>query len=291
MKARLAVGLLSTAEGLGAIGQQTGVFARRGIALEIVRTETTGPVAAAGLANGEWDFCDVGAAPIVEANFQGHDTVVLAAAEAYGALFMVGRRGVDAPAQLAGKRVGVLSRGGQMELSAQVVLDRWGIRDTVEIVVLGTIHRVFDAMVTGAVDGGMLTADFRFWGEHVHGMHPLADVGAEFRHVGPCLAGARGFLRANPDLAKGVVQGYAEAIGVFKADRERMIAILGPYLGIDDRPSLAAIHDFYARQFQDDPRPPADGIQHLIDTYAPRYPGAGPRTVADVCDLSWLDAR
>jgi len=288
MQARLAVGLLSTAEGLGRIGRDTGVFARRGVDLDIVRTETTGPVAAAGLVEGAWDFCDVGAAPIVEANFQGHDTVVLLAAEAYGAVFMVGRRGVDAPAKLSGGRIAVLSRGGQMELSAHVILDRWGIRDQVEIVVLGTIHRVFDALAKGEVDGGMLTADFRFWGEHVHGLVPLADIGAEFRHVGPCLAASRRFLRANPAVASAVVQGYVEAIRVFKAERDRVIAILGAYLGIDDRATLHAIHDFYARQFQDDPRPPADGIQHLIDTYAPRYPAAGPRTVADVCDLSFL---
>jgi NitT/TauT family transport system substrate-binding protein len=288
MKARLATGLLSTAEGLGWIGREAGIFARRGVDFDIVRTETTGPVAVAGLVNGEWDFCDVGAAPIVEANFQGHDTVVVMAAEAYGAVFMVGRRGVDAPEKLRGGRVGVLSRGGQMELSAQVMLDRWRLREAVEIVVLGTIRRVYDALAKGEIDAGMLTADFRFWGEHAHGLHALADIGAEFRHVGPCLAASRRFLRANPEVASAVVQGYVESIRFFKAERDRVIEILGRYLGIPDAPALAAIHAFYSRQFQDDPRPPADGMQHLIDTYAPRYPAAGRRTVADVCDLSWL---
>jgi len=282
VRARLAIGLLSTAEALGWIGREAGVFARLGVDLEIVRTETTGPVAAAGLADGAWDFADVGAAPIVEANFQGRDTVVVLAAEAYGALFLVGRAGIDRPEAIVGGRVGVLSRGGQMELSAIAILSKWGIRDRVRIEVLGTSSRIYDALAMGAIEAGMLTADFRFWGARDHGMHALSNVGEEFRHVGPCLAASRAFLDREHATAAATVRGFVETIHVFKTERARVMPMLSRYLGIDDAAVVAAIHDFYAARFQRVPVPPEDGLRHLIETYAPLYPDAGTRTLADV---------
>lgn len=290
MHARLAIGLLSTAEALGWIGREAGIFARGGVDLEIVRTETTGPVAAAGLVDGRWDFADVGAAPIVEANFQGRDTVVVLAAEAYGALFLVGRAGIDRPQRIAGGRVGVLSRGGQMELSAIAILSKWGLIDHVTIEVLGTSRRIYDALAAGAIEVGMLTADFRFWGAHENGMHALSNVGEEFGHVGPCLAASRAYLDRAPATAAAVVRGFVETIHFFKTERARVVPMLAGYLGIADATVVGAIHDFYAERFQRVPSPPADGLRHLIETYAPRYPDAGPRTLADVTAPAFLDA-
>jgi ABC-type nitrate/sulfonate/bicarbonate transport system substrate-binding protein len=280
---------LSAAESLGWIGRETGIFQRLGVELDIVRTQTTGAVAAAGLSNGDWEFAEVGAAPLVEANFQGRDTVVVLAAEPYSSSFIVGRRGFDAPEKLAGGKIGVLSRGGQTELAANAVLDRWGLRESVEFVVLGTSHRVLDALAAGEVDCGTLTADFRFLGEYRHGFHVLADVGAELRFLGPCVGSSRRWLRAEPDTAVAVLRGFVGAIHLFKTEPGRVIPLLGRYLDITDEPVLAAIHAFYAQKFEADPQPPADGIRRLIETYAPRYPGAGTRTLADVTDSALFD--
>lgn len=290
MRVRLAIGLLSAAESLGWIGREAGIFERLGVDLDIVRSETTGAVAAAGLADGAWELAEVGAAPLVEANFQGRDTVVVLAAEPYSSSFMVGRRGIDAPAKLAGGRMGVLSKGGQTELATMAMLDRWGLRESVAFVILGQSRRVLEALAAGEVDAGMLTADFRFLGEHRHGFHVLGDVGAELRFLGPCLGAARHWLRAAPDAAAAALRGYLETIALFKADPARVVPLLGRYLGIAERPVLEAIHGFYAARFASDPRPPRDGIEHLIATYAPRYPAAGARTFADVTDAEAIAA-
>ena len=64
----LALGLRSTAQSLGVIGRELGVFARHGLDLCIVREETAGPDGARGLLSGEFQFAEFGSVPIVQAS-------------------------------------------------------------------------------------------------------------------------------------------------------------------------------------------------------------------------------
>jgi ABC-type nitrate/sulfonate/bicarbonate transport system substrate-binding protein len=288
-KIRVAIGLLSTAESLDWIGREAGIFARNGIDLDIVRSQTTGPVAAAGLNDGEWDCADVGSQPIVECYLRGVDSIVLLAAEPIGATFLVTRRDVADKSQLAGGRVGVLSTGGQTEFSAIAILRKWGMLDRVALVNLGTAPRIYEALARGEIEGGIFTADHRFLGERQHGMRVLADIGHEFSFLGPCIATSRRFIAADRDLAKRLVRAYVETIHYFKTRGDDVVPMLGRYLSIDDRAVVVDIHRYYADRFQAAPRPPAASLQRLIDSYKDKYPAAASMTPADVTDDSLLD--
>jgi ABC-type nitrate/sulfonate/bicarbonate transport system substrate-binding protein len=288
-RVRVAIGLLSTAESLDWIGREAGIFARHGIDLDIVRSQTTGPVAAGGLNDGSWECADVGSQPIVECHLKGFDSIVLLAVEAIGATFLVTRHDVVDKSQLAGGCIGVLSSGGQTEFSALAILRKWGMLDRVKLVNLGTSPRIYDALAKGEVEGGIFTADHRFLGERQHGMRMMADVGAEFSFLGPCIATSRKFIARDRDLARRLVRAYVETIHFFKTRGDEVVPMLGRYLAIDDPAVVVDIHRYYADRFQAAPRPPAASLQRLIDSYRDAYPAAARMTPSDVTDNSLLD--
>ncbi len=277
----LALGLRSTAQGLGIVGRELGVFARHGLDLRIVREETAGPAGARGLVQGEYQFAEFGSVPVVQAAQQGQGLVILMAAEQVAALYLLGRRGV-ARGDVA--RVGVLSEAGQTGHSARQVLARWD-RHPVELVPLGTYPKVYAALAAGEIDAGVLTADYRLAGEVAHGFHELADLGQELGYQGPVLATTRALARSQPDLVQRVVAAYVETIRVFKSSPAEVARVLQRHLGFVDAQQAAAIQRFYAARFQDRPYASEQGIARVIASL-----GAASIQVSDVLDASFLKA-
>jgi hypothetical protein len=63
---RIATGLRATSQSLGWIGTEAGIFKRLGLDVKFPAMETAGPEAAAGLVRRDWDFAEVGGAPIIQ---------------------------------------------------------------------------------------------------------------------------------------------------------------------------------------------------------------------------------
>lgn len=287
--ARLAVGLLSAAESLGWIGRECGIFRRLGLDLEVGPIEVAGPRTVAGLKEGDWEFAEVGAAPVVEAAIGGADTVILLAPERRAALYLLGRAGIDAPERLAGGRIGVLTTAGQTGLSAELMLNRLGLAGTCAIEPLGTYPKVFAALAAGEIEAGVLTADYLFCGRGAFGATVLGDIGAELAFQGPIVATTRRLIAADRAMVATLVRGFVAAIHFFKTRPAETIDILQPYLGIAERAVAAEIHAFYAPRFHALPRAWPEGLARLIEEYARRAPDARRFLPADVVDESFLD--
>lgn len=195
---RLALGLRSTAQSLGVIGRDAGVFREQGLDLVIAREETAGPDGVRGLVAGEYDLAEFGAVPLVQAVYEGHDPVVLLAAEQTNAMYLLGAARIDAPRALVGEKIGVLSIAGQTGVSAATMLDRWTLRrEDVELLELGTYPAIYQALQDGRIAAGVLTADYGVAGSVAFGLHRLADLGQELRFQGPIVATTRRYARAS----------------------------------------------------------------------------------------------
>jgi ABC-type nitrate/sulfonate/bicarbonate transport system substrate-binding protein len=288
--ARLALGLRSTAQSLGVIGTALGAFEAEGVDLRVVREETAGPEGARGLIEGEFDFAEFGSVPVVQAALDGHDPLVLFAAEPVSALYILGRRGLEAPAGLSGGSIGVLSAAGQTGFSALRMIERWALPQAPRLVPLGTYPEIYRALGAGEIDAGVLTADYRLAGEIAHGVHALCDLGAEFGFQGPLLATTRRLRDRDPKLVQGVVNGYLRSLRAFKQAPQRVVPLLQRHLGFVDARQAAAIHAFYAQRFQDRPHVSEEGIARVIRSFADRYPGAATLRAADIHDPSFVDA-
>ncbi|WP_296555574.1 ABC transporter substrate-binding protein [Pigmentiphaga sp.] len=286
---RLALGLRSTAQSLGVIGHDAGVFREQGLDLVIAREETAGPDGVRGLVAGEYDLAEFGAVPLVQAVYEGHDPVVLLAAEQTNAMYLLGAARIDAPRALVGEKIGVLSIAGQTGVSAATMLDRWTLRrEDVELLELGTYPAIYQALQDGRIAAGVLTADYGVAGSVAFGLHRLADLGQELRFQGPIVATTRRYARAHPDRVQRAVTAYVRTIELFADHPDRVLESMKRHLGFLDHAQALAVHDFYSRRFQRRPHPSEAGLQRVIDLYAATSSRPALR-LEDVWDRSFLD--
>ncbi len=264
MKATLALGLRSTPQSLGVIGRALGAFAEQGVDLSIVREETAGPEGIRGLLAGEYDFAEFGAVPVVQAALEGHDPLILLAAEPVSALYVLGRKEIPEPSKLAGGRIGVLSETGQTGYSARCMISRWGLEGSAQLMPLGTYPAIYRALASGSVEAGVLTADYRLAGEIAFGFRALADLGQEFGFQGPVVATTRRFKQQHADTVARVVKGYVRAIQLFRQQSDEVVSILRRHLGFVDDPQARAICAFYAERFRSEPFASEAGVQNVI---------------------------
>jgi len=289
-EATIALGLRSTAQSVGVIGRELGVFAAHGLDLRIVREETAGPDGVRGLLDGDFEFVEIGAVPLVQAALQGGDPLILLAVEPISALYIVGRRDRAAPQALRGGTIGVLSEAGQTGYSAKGMLERWGLQGDVRLAALHTYPAIFAALRAGEIDAGVLTADYRIVGELTHGFAMIADLGREFRYQGPVLATTRRLRARDPRKLADMVASYVEAIRRFNAEPARVVPVLCRHLGFASEEQARAIHRFYAARFQAKPRASSDGIASIIASFSKQYPAALRLTPHDVYDPAFVDS-
>jgi hypothetical protein len=111
---RIATGIRATLQSLGWLDAQTSIFRRLGVDVTFPRIEAGGQEVASGLREGDWEFCEIGMSPAVQAVLEGHDTVILLAqARPHVSGYILAHRDIKEPAALANKRIGVLSEAGQ----------------------------------------------------------------------------------------------------------------------------------------------------------------------------------
>jgi TRAP-type uncharacterized transport system substrate-binding protein len=89
----------------------------------------------------------------------------------------VTRKEITNLAQLAGKKVGILTQAGQISVTARLTIGKAGA--TATYVPLVKFDRIFAALAAGKIDAGALPIDLRFSGEVHYGWNafPLNEFG------------------------------------------------------------------------------------------------------------------
>ena len=284
MGTRAAIALRAAFQSVAWVGVEAGIFRRHGI--EVAFTlETGGPRAAAGTVRGDWEFCHTGDVPVVEGVAQGQDPVLIVAPTApHDAAFLMARRAIKTPEQLANTRIGGVDAKGQFGQAVRALLDSWGV--PANVVSLGSFHAVYNALASGEIDAGYLPVDLRFLGENELGLNAIAGL--------PVGAGGivttRRLIAANRELVARFVHASVDTIALFKTQPDVVVPILQRFLQIDDRRSVQQLLAHYAPLFQASPRPTfASELQQLKGIVARTYPAASTIKPEDLADASFVD--
>jgi ABC-type nitrate/sulfonate/bicarbonate transport system substrate-binding protein len=283
---RIAVSVRATSQCLGWIGTEAGIFHRLGLNVTFPAMETAAVEAVAGLIRGEWDFVEVGGAPIVQAVLDGHDAVMLLAAEPAPLIgrYLVTRRDLAAPMDLDGGRIGILTEAGQTGISARAMLQQWEM--TATLVPLGTYPKIYAALRAQDIDAGILSEEYRLSAERAFGFKAFPIPATA---LPPALTSTRRLIHRRRGLVARVVQGYVEAIHLFKTNRALAISLMQQFLQHFDREIIADIYELYALRFQPLPLPSAVGIQQMLNEFAATYPAAHTLPPTVVTDTSLLE--
>jgi ABC-type nitrate/sulfonate/bicarbonate transport system substrate-binding protein len=284
LSTRTAIALRAAFQSVVWVGVEAGIFKQHGVAVAFT-LETGGPRAAAGTVRGDWEFCHTGDLPILEGVAQGQDPVLIVAPTVpHDAAFLMARRDITKPEQLANTRIGGVDATGQFGRAIQVLLQKWGVPATV--VSLGSFQAIYKALGTGEIDAGYLPVDLRFLGENEFGLNSI--VGLPVGAGG--IVTTRRLIAANRELVTQFVQASVDTIALFKTQPDVVVPLLQRFLQIDDRKSVEQVVAYYAPLFQANPRPTfVSEIEQLRGIVSQKYPAALSIRPEDPADASFVD--
>jgi ABC-type nitrate/sulfonate/bicarbonate transport system substrate-binding protein len=282
---RVATGLLAMWQSTAWLGAEAGLFKKRRIDLTLPAIAVGGPQAAEGLIRGDWEFAHTGALPVAEQVLRGRDVVILATPTSdFTNSFVMTRKEITELAQLSGKKVGVLTETGQTSVAARLTVEKAGAAAT--YLPLIKFERIFAALAAGEIDAGALSVDLRFVGQARYGWNafPIHEFGTP-----SIFASTRRLVASNRALVMDVMQGFVEAIHLFKTRPDIVVPLMQRYLKIEDRKAAEDLYAFHVPVFQKAPRPSFPGMQTLRDVLAAKYPAASSLREADIADPSFID--
>jgi ABC-type nitrate/sulfonate/bicarbonate transport system substrate-binding protein len=284
-RVRVATGLLATWQSTAWLGAEAGLFGKRGIDLTLPAIAAGGPQAATGLIRGDWEFAHTGTVPVAEEVLKGNDIVILATPTSeFSNSFIMTTKEITQLAQLAGRKVGVLTETGQISVAARITVEKAGA--TANYVPLIKFDRIYSALAAGEIDAGALPIDLRFTGQARYGWNafPIHEFGTP-----SIFASTRKLVASNRELVMNVMQGFVETIHLFKARPDIVIPLLQRYLKIEDRKAAEDLYAFHVPVFQKVPRPSFPGMQTLRDLLAAKYPAAASLKESEIADSSFID--
>lgn len=202
-----------------------GLLSKYGVSMDLVMIPGSARGAQALLA-GSMHFGQIDGTALINAINQGADLVFIGASLNKFPFSLVTQKNIRQPADLVGKKVGIVSFGGAHEVSLVLALKEWNIpRQSVTLLASGPAANRLIALSSGALDALLAPPET---GEAARtGLPTLAHMtdhrGAAFPMN--VVATRRSFAEKNRDLVKRFLQAYSEDTHQFIANKENALAM------------------------------------------------------------------
>jgi ABC-type nitrate/sulfonate/bicarbonate transport system substrate-binding protein len=118
----------------------------------------------------------------------------------------------------------------------------------------------------------------------------VANLGLEFPFVS--LVAKKSYVRDHAEVVQRFVHAYAEAIALYKNNKELAMKVTQKYTGIKDPEILASTVNFYGPKLSAIPYPTLGGIRFVLEQIAaqnPKAKSANPETFMDLSFVKKVD--
>lgn len=219
-------------------------------------------------------FSHVDAAGHVRAIMRGADIAMIGASLNKFPFSLVTQKEIRKPADLIGKKIGIVNFGGANDLAVTLLLREWKIpREKVAVVQAGGGANRLVALSTKALDATVLSHPEL--GEALRlGMNELGNLN-EFKSADypmSAVAVRRSFMAQNRSVVKRFMMAYAEATYQFMNDKEKGMSIFKQRLKQDNPKALEQTYKYYAPQFSFPTRVSQNGMQNTLELIAKENP-------------------
>lgn len=251
------------------VAHDQGFFRKYDIQAEIVDVRS-GSIAIAALAAGESQFYYGSASGATLGAVANGVPIVLVAGliNKLTGVFMVSPE-IKNPADLKGKRVGVMSIGGGNWMFSMLALDHWGLdpkRDGISIRVIGDNAVLAQSISSGIIDACTVSYSFA---AHLkrQGYRVLADlVTLAIPYQGNGMWTRRAFISQSPDVVERTLRALVEATAFVQAPGNRgpVMKSLARWLRLPRVEDAADGYDLMRTFFDRRIYPTVDGIRNTI---------------------------
>lgn len=270
--------------------QDLGLFEKHGLKAELVMIPG-GARAMQALVSGSVQFAQGSATAPISVRLQGGDVVIIASALNKFPFSMVAQKEILKPADLVGKKIGIVNFGGSNELAVVLALKEWNIpRQAVTLVPSGEAANRLIALSNRGLDATVLSPPYTTEASRL-GMTLLAhmsDMRASFPQT--VITVRRFFLEKNRETTRRFVRAYSEAIHQFMTHRDKALAVYAKRLRQQNPKVLEETYQYYAGKFSFPPRLQRDGLQDAAAMIGQWGASGRPETeLAQLYDESVID--
>jgi len=219
-------------------------------------------------------FAHVDAAGHIRAVMRGADIVMVAASLNKFPFSLVTQKAISKPADLIGKKIGIVGFGGANDFAVTLLLKEWRVpRDKVTVLQAGGGANRLVALSSGALDATVLSHPEL--GEALRmGMNELGNLD-EFKTADypmSVVAVSRSFLGKNRDVVKRFVMAYAEGTYQFISNKDAAVSIFQRRLKQDNAKALEETYKYFATKFSFPTRVSHNGMQNTLELIAKETP-------------------
>ncbi len=275
---KLSIGFATIGQGAGPMMAtwKSGLFDKYGleVAPPLLMGGANGVVR--GLASHEIQFGNMAAPAPLRANLRGEADLVFLTG-GINQQFLMGRPGLLARADLAGKKIGFVGDGGLNDALVRFLIDRLrstGVAELHEEKLPSDRERQLEALFSGRCDAMVITPPESIYAQR-KGCQYLIDFneyGLNYALGG--IAARRDYIAANPPVAERFLKAYVEGMHRYRTDREFAIAVQAEYSAIADRTIAAETYDLTRPGMPRVPYPVVSALQLLLNSMAKDFPEA-----------------
>jgi NitT/TauT family transport system substrate-binding protein len=269
------------------VALESGAFARHGLDVELTNLGSS-LASQAALLSGDVLAAGLGGSATITAMLAGADLSIVAVIFDTVPYQVLSTPEVATIADLRGRTIGINRFGGAADFMIRYLLRQAAIDPEREAVILqvGAQPERVAALRNGAIQATLVDPPFQALAER-EGLRIIADT-AELDLAYPLdvLAVNRGWLRADRDQARRVLQSIVEGARLFKSDRELGLRTLQRWLKLEDSALLEDTYAYFTRAMPDRLLPREEGLQLVIDEVAAEKPEARALRPSDLVDAS-----
>jgi NitT/TauT family transport system substrate-binding protein len=269
------------------VALESGTFARHGLDVDLTHVGSA-VTSQAAMMTGDVMAAGLGGASTIAAKLAGADLDLVAAIFDTVPYQVLSTPDVARMADLRNKTVGINRFGGSADFMMKYLLRQAGVDPEREITMLqvGAQGERVAALQNGAVQATLVDPPFQALAERER-LRIIADTAdLDLAYPLDVLAMNRGWLRADRDQARRVLQSMVEGARLFKSDRELGLRTLQRWLKLDDPALLEDTYAYFTRAMPDRLLPREEGLQLVIDEVAAEKPEARGLKPADLVDSS-----
>jgi len=240
---------------------------------------------------GSVHFAQVDATAPISAALKGGEVVIIGGSLNKIPFSMVTQPEIREPAQLKGKKIGIINFGGANELSIILALNEWNIPiQSVTLFPSGPAANRLVALSAKALDATVLSPPETIQAAKIgfRVMVHLSDLKASFPMN--TIAVQRSFLENNREVVKRFLRAHSEAIYQFMNEKKKALAVYQQRLKQKDPDVIEETFSYYAPRFSFPPRVDRQGLGLTADFVIDRVAkGKGTVDLRKVLDESILD--
>jgi NitT/TauT family transport system substrate-binding protein len=270
------------------MGRRSGIFRKNGLDLEVVYINS-GSLLNQALIAGTFDVSFSQGSEAMLAKLRGADMRITAVIANHFNHVFITAPAITSIKQLKGKKVAVSRFGSGSHFQSNLALKEGGLDPDKDVTVLqiGNSAARMAAILSGAVDGTIMAADFvpRAKREGFNIVADLAATNIDYPFLSLHMMGS--YIERNPKMVKAIIKSMAESIRALQTDQAAAKAVVRTVLRTEDVETIDYATMRSIQVLARRPFPTAAGIQTVLDELS-KEPKAKSSKFEDFVDLRAL---